>query len=52
MKGIELIAAPEGNRTAVAEHALGMLLSLMNKLKHVDNEVRSGVRKRLKKTEL
>lgn len=45
-KGIELIAAPEGNRTAVAEHALGMLLSLMNKLKHVDNEVRSGIWKR------
>lgn len=45
-KGIELIAAPEGNRTAVAEHALGMLLSLMNKLKHVDNEVRRGIWKR------
>ena len=45
-KAIELIAAPEGNRTAVAEHALGMLLSLMNKLKHVDNEVRSGIWKR------
>ncbi|WLD24053.1 2-hydroxyacid dehydrogenase [Flavobacterium dauae] len=45
-KGIQLIAAPEGNRTAVAEHALGMLLNLMNKLSYVDREVRQGVWKR------
>lgn len=45
-KGIKLIAAPEGNRTAVAEHALGMLLNLMNKLKYVDIEVRNGIWKR------
>ncbi len=45
-KGIKLIAAPEGNKTAVAEHALGMLLNLMNKLSYVDKEVRSGVWKR------
>ncbi|MCF7559394.1 2-hydroxyacid dehydrogenase [Sabulilitoribacter multivorans] len=41
-KGIELIAAPEGNRNAVGEHALGMLLSLFNKLNKADNEVRNG----------
>ena len=42
-KGIELIAAPEGNRNAVGEHALGMLLSLFNKLNKADREVRSGL---------
>jgi len=41
-KGIELIAAPEGNRNAVGEHALGMLLSLFNKLNKADHEVRNG----------
>ncbi|MFI8380039.1 2-hydroxyacid dehydrogenase [Leeuwenhoekiella sp. NPDC079379] len=41
-KGIQLIAAPEGNRNAVGEHALGMLLMLFNKLKLADAEVRQG----------
>ena len=41
-KGIFLAAAPEGNRNAVGEHALGMLLSLMNKMGKADHEVRSG----------
>ncbi|WP_299105039.1 2-hydroxyacid dehydrogenase [uncultured Tenacibaculum sp.] len=41
-KGVALISAPEGNRNAVGEHALGMLLSLFNKLNKADNEVRSG----------
>ena len=40
--GIFLAAAPEGNRNAVSEHALGMLLSLFNNLNKADNEVRSG----------
>lgn len=42
-RGIHLINAPEGNRTAVAEHALGMLLNLCNKLNIVDAEVRKGI---------
>lgn len=42
-KGITLIAAPEGNQTAVGEHALGMLLTLFNKLNLVDQEVRQGI---------
>ncbi|MHB0755591.1 2-hydroxyacid dehydrogenase [Polaribacter sp. M15] len=41
-KNIVLIAAPEGNRNAVGEHALGMLLSLFNKLNKADSEVRKG----------
>jgi D-3-phosphoglycerate dehydrogenase len=41
-KKIHLIAAPEGNRNAVGEHALGMLLSLMNKLNRADRLVREG----------
>ncbi|KOP36180.1 hydroxyacid dehydrogenase [Flavobacterium sp. WLB] len=41
-KDIELIAAPEGNRNAVAEHTLGMILSLFNKLNIADYEIRSG----------
>ncbi|WP_405378087.1 2-hydroxyacid dehydrogenase [Nonlabens sp. Asnod3-A02] len=35
--------APEGNRNAVGEHALGMLLSLFNHLNKGDKEVRSGL---------
>ncbi|WP_034060877.1 2-hydroxyacid dehydrogenase [Lacinutrix jangbogonensis] len=41
-KGITLIAAPEGNRNAVGEHSLAMLLSLFNKLNKADREVRKG----------
>jgi D-3-phosphoglycerate dehydrogenase len=41
-KDITLIAAPEGNRNAVGEHCLGMLLSLLNKLNKADKEVRNG----------
>jgi len=41
-KNIALIAAPEGNRNAVGEHTLGMLLSLFNKLNKADKEIRAG----------
>lgn len=38
--------APEGNRNAVAEHALGMILALFNKLCQADIEIRQGIWKR------
>ena len=34
--------SPEGNRDAVGEQALGMLLSLMNNLNRADRQVRNG----------
>jgi len=41
-KNIHCYNAAEGNRQAVAEHALGMLLSLFNNLNNADKEVREG----------
>ncbi len=41
-KSITLIAAPEGNRNAVGEHTLGMILSLFNNLNKADREIRLG----------
>ncbi|MEY2868526.1 MAG: hypothetical protein RIR01_981 [Bacteroidota bacterium] len=41
-KNIALIAAPEGNRNAVAEHSLGMILSLFNNMNRADREIRAG----------
>lgn len=41
-RGVKVFNSPEGNRNAVGEHALGMLLMLFNKLKHGDDEVRQG----------
>ena len=45
-RGIVCFNAPEGNRNAVAEHALGMLLALFNHLHTADQEVRSGLWRR------
>lgn len=42
-KGIKCLHAPEGNRTAVAEQAIAMLLSLFNNLNKAHNEVRKGI---------
>ena len=41
-KNIQLFAAPEGNRNAVAEHALGMLLNLFNKLRLGHTSIQNG----------
>lgn len=41
--GIACLNAPEGNRNAVAEHALAMILALFNKLLKADQEVRNGL---------
>ncbi|WP_282086786.1 2-hydroxyacid dehydrogenase [Aquimarina algiphila] len=41
-RGIKLFNAPEGNRNAVGEHALGMILSLFNKMNIADQSVRNG----------
>lgn len=41
-KGIRCLHAPEGNRDAVGEHAIGMLLSLFNNLCRANKEVREG----------
>ena len=40
---LHLIAAPEGNRNAVGEHTLGMILSLFNKFNKADKEIRQGI---------
>lgn len=43
LKKVELFNAPEGNSNAVGEHALGMLLAIMNKFEKGDKEVRNEV---------
>jgi D-3-phosphoglycerate dehydrogenase len=40
--GIRVYNSPEGNRNAVAEHALGMVLSLFHKIQKADKEIRLG----------
>ncbi|MGF1923627.1 MAG: 2-hydroxyacid dehydrogenase [Bacteroidia bacterium] len=41
--GIQLMNAPEGNCDAVGEHAIGLLLALMNNFRLADEQVRNGI---------
>ena len=45
-KGIQVFSAPEGNANAVGEHALGLLLALLNNISKADAEIRNGTWKR------
>ncbi len=45
-KGVAVLSSPEGNRNAVAEQALGMLLALANNLHRADSEVRQNIWRR------
>lgn len=47
-KGVKYYNSPEGNRDAVAEHAIGMLLCLFNNLNRADFEVRNRIWEREK----
>lgn len=42
-RGIRCLNSPEGNRTAVGEHTVGLLLALFNHIARADSEVRRGV---------
>jgi len=46
MKKIACFNAPEGNRQAVAEHTLAMILSLLNNINHADQEIRNKIWRR------
>jgi D-3-phosphoglycerate dehydrogenase len=46
-QGIKVFRSPEGNRDSVAEHGIGMILSLFNKLQNCNTEVKNGIWDRL-----
>lgn len=45
-RGVAVLSSPEGNRNAVAEQAMGMLLALSNNLIRADREVRQKIWRR------
>jgi D-3-phosphoglycerate dehydrogenase len=42
-RGIKVVNAPEGNRDALGEHGVGMILSLLHRLNTANNQIKGGI---------